>query len=215
MSRLSMVNVNPIGPSHGLRLLFERAAQGPLPDWDVLELAASVCALEPGDLVFDQGVEHPHLYVVRSGLLKACYLMEDGTEWVKAVAYEGLVVASLTAFHEGGRTGFAVQAMEPSVLERVPYRVVRDLAQKHTAWALAIARLALEYVERRDQREWELLTLTPRARYQALVEKQPELIRRVPQKYLARMLGMTPVGLNRIVMRERRQNHKGAQGPGA
>lgn len=186
------------------RKLFETAAGGPLPEWERFAGRIVVQSFEPGEVVFRQNADHPYMHIVRQGLLKACYLTENGTEWVKGVAYEGIIVASLPAFRRGGRTAFAVDAIEHSILERIDYALLRELSLRHLPWSIAVSNIAIEYIERRDRREWELLTLTPRQRYLAFRAANPGLEERIPQKYLARMLGMTPVGLNRIVSRERR-----------
>jgi hypothetical protein len=49
------------------------------------------------------------------------------------------------------------------------------------------------------ERERDLLTLTPRDLYAKLAASAPPWLPRVPQKDLAAYLGVTPVGLNRIV----------------
>ena len=38
----------------------------------------------------------------------------------------------------------------------------------------------------------------PQQRYEALLREQPEIIRRIPQHYIASYLGITPVSLSRI-----------------
>jgi DNA-binding MarR family transcriptional regulator len=63
--------------------------------------------------------------------------------------------------------------------------------------------MAMVLATRKERREWELLTLGPEARYISFKNAYPELERRIPQKDLARHLGLTPVGLNRIVRRVR------------
>lgn len=52
-------------------------------------------------------------------------------------------------------------------------------------------------------RAYQLLFLsriknTPRQRYEELLQERPDIIRRVPQHYIASYLGMTPVSLSRI-----------------
>lgn len=39
---------------------------------------------------------------------------------------------------------------------------------------------------------------TPKERYDDLIKKQPEIIQRIPQYYIASFLGVTPVSLSRI-----------------
>ena len=40
--------------------------------------------------------------------------------------------------------------------------------------------------------------LTPEERYQELISSNPTLINRVPDKYIANIIGITPVSLSRI-----------------
>lgn len=192
------------------RELLGPAACGPLPDWPQVADALAIQRVEIGGAVFLQDVEHPFVYAVQTGLLKLCYLREDGTEWIKSFASEGRFFASIAALQPKGRTSFMVTAIEDSVLERLDYRLLAGLAQKHLAWSRALHAMTMIFAARKEARERELLMLKAEERYEAFCSAEPALTKRIPQKDLARHLGLTPVGLNRIVMRLRRR--KG--GPG-
>jgi len=184
--------------------LLESIVDTTLPEWPRVADAIAVRTLEPGGTVFLQDVEHPFVYAVNEGLLKLCYLSEDGTEWVKSFAHEGRFFASIAALQPNGRTTFTVTAIEASTIERVDYRLLSSLAQRHLVWSQALHAMTLIFAARKEQRERELLTLDPQNRYLAFCAAHHDLERRIPQKDLARHLGVTPVGLNRIVMRLRR-----------
>jgi DNA-binding MarR family transcriptional regulator len=55
-----------------------------------------------------------------------------------------------------------------------------------------------DYAIRKEWRERDLLTLSPEQRLQAFLDREGHLAQRVPQKDLARHLGVTPVSLSRI-----------------
>lgn len=186
------------------RDLLESAVGSPLPDWSRIALAQSIRRIEAGGTVFLQDEEHPFVYAVQTGLLKLSYLSEDGTEWVKSFASEGRFFASIAALQPGGRTTFMVCAIEDSVLERLDYRLLERLAEQHLAWSRALHALTMIFAARKEARERDLLTLKAEERYLAFQSAEPGLAKRIPQKDLARHLGVTPVGLNRIVMRLRR-----------
>ena len=186
-----------------LRTLMESIADGALPQSQALEQQISLRLLDAGEAVFMQGVVHPQLYAVRKGLIKLCYLGDDGSEWIKSFVPEGRFFASITALEPGGRTSFMATALEASVLERVDHGVLLDLATRHLPWSQSLRQLAMALAARKEQHEFELLALTPAQRYLAFVAANPDLEKRIPQKDLARHLGVTPVGLNRIVMRMR------------
>lgn len=187
-----------------LESLLTQAAAGPLPEWPRVAEAVTVRRVAAGRAVFLQDVEHPFVHAVQQGVLKLSYLSEDGTEWIKSFAREGRFFASLAALAPGGRTSFMVSALEDAVLESVDYRLLATLAGRHLAWARALQALTMVYAARKEARERDLLTLKAEARYLRFCAAEPELVRRIPQKDLARHLGLTPVGLNRIVMRLRR-----------
>jgi CRP-like cAMP-binding protein len=73
-------------------------------------------------------------------------------------------------------------------------------------WANVVRRALLIFARRKEkrERERELLTLRPEQRYRAFMAETPGLEERIPQRDLARHLGLTPVGLNRIVARVKR-----------
>lgn len=192
-------------------LLTQAAAGQALPDWHRVAHTLTLHHVQAGGTVFlQQEAQHPYVYAVRSGLLKLCYLAEDGTEWVKSFASEGRFFASIAALQPGGRTSFMVTAIEDTLLERLDHRLLDDLARQHLAWSRALQALTLVFAARKEARERDLLTLSAEDRYRAFRAAEPALAPRIPQKDLARHLGVTPVGLNRIVMRLRRR--EGGQG---
>ena len=198
MSSLTQVNL----PS-AAKTLLETGSGGPLPEWDLAQNALQVRNFEAGGTVFLQNMAHPYVYVVRSGLVKLSYLDEDGDEWIKSFAHEGRFFGSMAALEPHGRTSFMVTALEPCTVEQVDYRVLANLATLHLPWSRALHAMAMVLATRKEKREWELLTLGPEARYISFKDADPALERRIPQKDLARYLGLTPVGLNRIVKRVR------------
>jgi CRP-like cAMP-binding protein len=204
MSSLTEVNRGPDAPGVLLQL-FETAAGGPLPEWDRVAIEVDCPEIPAGGTVFDQDIVHPYLYAVRQGLVKLCYLNEEGDEWIKSFSEEGRFFASIAALQPAGRTSFLAVAMEKTRLERLAYKTLAGLANRHMAWARAVQNMTLLFAARMEARERALLTLTPEGRYRAFVAESPVLARRVPQKDLARYLGLTPVGLNRIVSRVRSQ----------
>lgn len=184
--------------------LLENAAGGPLPEWSLVAEAITLRSVATGGTVFLQDAEHPYVYAVRSGLVKLCYLGEDGSEWIKSFADEGRFFASIAALQPAGRTSFMAGAIEDTLLERIDHRLLAGLSARHLAWSQALQAMTMLFAARKEQRERELLTLSAENRYRAFAAAHAGLLQRIPQKDLARHLGVTPVGLNRIVMRVRR-----------
>jgi len=172
-----------------------------LPDFNTLAAAIEVTHLAERQSAFRAGDTCPRIFIVRSGLLKQLYIKEDGSEWIKSFTGAGDLFACLEALAPGGRTSFASTAIEPSVVESIDFSRVERLGEQHVAWQKAI-RLAFQYLaELKVRRERDLLMLSAQELYRKFATESPALARRVPQKDLAAFLGVTPVGLNRIIRR--------------
>jgi len=154
--------------------------------------------LDKGQVLFDVGQPHPYLYVVRRGCLKLLYRGADGEEWVQDFVAEGAFFCSLTALVTGGLSSYACEAVEPCELERVHYPWLEATAALKLVWQQALLTGWKDYATRKELRERDLLTLNPTQRYEAFVRSHPGLAQRVPQKDLARYLGVTAVSLSRI-----------------
>jgi CRP-like cAMP-binding protein len=144
------------------------------------------------------------VYVVCRGLLKLHYLQADGDEWIKSFSAEGMFFGSLSALQPGGLASFGVTALEDCELERLDYRELETLAERHPAWMAALYRAMRQFAALKEQREFELLALTPAERYAEFLRSQPGLAERLAQKDLARYLGITPVSLSRLRGRSKR-----------
>jgi CRP/FNR family transcriptional regulator, anaerobic regulatory protein len=190
-------------PALASRLLFEWFARGPLPHWHDFAGHILTRTIAPGAPVFLQGAEHPFAYVVRRGLVKNVYVREGGEEWIKSFIPESRFFASISALEPGGSTTFSAIAVEHSELERIPFEILAKFAETNLTWANMLRGAVMAVATGKEQREREFLTLTAELRYRQFVADNPDLMLRLTQKDLAAYLGVTPVGLNRIVRRIR------------
>lgn len=180
----------------------ETAAGLSLPGLDRLLGAVRVRSIAERQAAFHEDEVCPRLFVVRSGLFKQLYTKDEGTEWIKSFAREGEAFACPMAV-AGHRTTFASVAIEPSVVEVIEWRDVEVLGAGDLGWQRAIRFAYQRLAELKVRRERDLLMLTAEQLYRQFAASSPELLNRVAQKDLAAFLGVTAVGLNRIVKRVR------------
>ena len=191
------------GHAHATQALFAALGEPALPAWADFARSVQVHRAAAGAPVFAQGVADARIHVLRSGWVKLHYFGEQGQEWIKSFLAEGDFFASLSAWESNGRTSFAATAMADCEMESFESAALRSLADRHLPWARVMHRALLQFARSKEQRERELLTLSAQARYVLLQEQAPALLVRVRQKDLAQYLGVTPVGLSRIVSRVR------------
>lgn len=191
--------------SHSTRAVLEQLAQAPLPEWEALASATQVRQLQPGEALFHTGEAQPRVFVVNRGLIKMVYETAGGDAWVKGFAPAGLCFASLTALQPGGVTSYAALAEGgPCTVEQIDHAALEALAAHHSLWQRALSNAYRLYGQRKEQREMELLTLSPEERYLRFLQQHPQIAAQVRQRDIASYVRVTPVALSRIKARMRR-----------
>ncbi|MDE2427662.1 MAG: Crp/Fnr family transcriptional regulator, partial [Burkholderiales bacterium] len=179
-------------PLQQTRALMERAAGCALPGWDIVESGLQLRHVERGAEIFAVGEWQPYVYVVRSGIAKLTYLGEGGQERVKSFIGEGDFFACPSVLIAGLKTDYFASAIEDCTIEQLDYSKLRNLMEIYPAWQKAIRQLLEWHIVRKEQRERELLTMTPEQRYQAFLTSYPQLSSRIQLRDVAHYLGVTP-----------------------
>lgn len=133
-------------------------------------------------------------------------MQPNGREAIKSLLLEGDLFGSVRALEPGGRTSFAAIALEDCHAWRIAFAALEAAAAQHPAWQRLLTRAFRQLAWRKEERERELLTLTPAQRYERLLETRPAIVGRVSQADLALFLGLVqrPAG-QRVCAGARRQ----------
>jgi CRP-like cAMP-binding protein len=156
-----------------------------------------------GEHIFMQGDLDKSFYFVQSGLLKAYYTAEDGKESVKSFLLPNDIIGSLTSTYSAGSCSFSLVCLEPVTLQKIPFEVLYEYSKKDLEIANTMIELLLHVAMKKERREFEFLCLSAEKRYRKIAETSPAILKKVTQNDLARYLGITPVGLSRIIKRTR------------
>ncbi|MGV3503466.1 MAG: Crp/Fnr family transcriptional regulator [Adhaeribacter sp.] len=129
------------------------------------------------------------------------FFVKDGNEISNYFCFQGEMVSSYQSFLTRTPSFPAVQAMEDATLICFSHAGLQQLlANPMLALKMErFGRLVAEYlICCYEQRVTSIMTQTPEERYRELLSKQPDLLQRIPQHYVANYLGITPVSLSRI-----------------
>ncbi len=137
------------------------------------------------------------IFFVRQGALRISF-DSKGKDVTLQFFFENEMVASFDSFMNRRESPIAIKAIEPSTLTILGKNgfeiLLRDFPEMKD--------ILFEIVSRRFAHYSRLLLSylrnNPRERYLELLEENPEVVRRVPQQYIASFLGITPVSLSRI-----------------
>ncbi len=159
--------------------------------------AAERLSVPARTLLLEEGRVADRLYLIRKGCLRL-FFCNDGKEVTFQFFFEGDFVASFDSLHKRQPSLFSLESIEAAELSAIKredfYALVERVPALRRAWEEKL-------IER--FRVYQLLFLsriknTPRQRYEELLKEHPDIVRRVPQHYIASYLGITPVSLSRI-----------------
>ncbi|AOT08318.1 Crp/Fnr family transcriptional regulator [Pseudoalteromonas luteoviolacea] len=158
----------------------------------------TVLEIEKGRQVFAQGELCEYVYLVKTGLLKAFYLTDDGKETIKSFIQPGSIIGSLNAAHCKVPSTFSLQALAHCKLVQIPFNELLELSKESLSISQEFINILLSLSLKKERREFELLTLSASQRFNNLCNADPDLVKKLTQNDIARYLGITPVALSRI-----------------
>jgi CRP-like cAMP-binding protein len=165
--------------------------------YDIFKLAHTR-KLAAGDIYIAEGATHKKLAYIRKGLIRAYYLKENGDEFTLLLQWEGKFIASHDAIIHQRPSRFIYQALEDTVLMEVDYEKALPVLNNNPRLSSTQASFLRGMLAESMARVESFILLSAEERYQQLVREKPDIVNRVPDKYLATLLGITPVSLSRI-----------------
>jgi CRP-like cAMP-binding protein len=157
-------------------------------NWEVLKDSFVVNEIAPKIILLHEGETAKYVFYIRKGCLRM-WFNKDGKDITTQFFFEGQPVASIDSFM-GNRPGlFNIETVEPSVIISISKDAFLKLQDVYPGFRESFQ----EYLFQRFRNYAELFLSrirdTPKERYDDLVKNHPEVIKRVPQHYIASYLG--------------------------
>ena len=135
---------------------------------------------------------------VCKGFLRSFYVDDNGEDHTLHFAMEDWWITDSTSFMLRVPATRNIVAMENAVLVQISKSNIDQLYTDIPAFERFWRILNQNACMAQDQRILNAISMTGTERYHALIEKYPTLEQRMPQKYIASYLGITPVFLSQI-----------------
>jgi len=114
------------------------------------------------------------------------------------ISFEGQMILSQESFHSRQPSEYFVETIEPTSLVSITYDDLESVYSR-SARMEHLARLLITYaMVIKDRWQMQLVKMTPRERFLHFVTRNPELMQRVPQKFLASYLNIKPETFSRF-----------------
>jgi CRP-like cAMP-binding protein len=148
-------------------------------------------------LLVKAGEMEEYLNFTVKGLTRM-YFYKNKTEVITNIAKEGEIISSSSSFLSSSPSNYYVETLEPSTFLSIS-RQQLEAAYKESPSIERLGRLMTTYfVLQKEAWELECMRLDTRERFLRFVGNNPELLLRVPQKYLASYLNMKPETFSRL-----------------
>jgi CRP-like cAMP-binding protein len=148
-------------------------------------------------LLVKEGALAKKLFYIEKGCCRV-WFNNDGKDVTYQFLFEGNFASSFETIISGTVSWYSVETLEPTVVYSVGIEDFKKRMELHPH----IKAFYNQYVERRLVFYQKLFVShikdNPEQRYRELLAQHPEIILRVPQRYIASFLGITSVSLSRI-----------------
>lgn len=173
----------------------------PIPEeeWLYLESITHERKVPKGEIILKAGDPATTFCFIKEGFMRMYYIDKAGNEFTKTFRDKFDIASPYAEMLQGINSRIYIQALEDSVIVTLKYQEFIDLFQRNVCWNNIGRKFAEKFFVVKERREWELLTLDAKERYEIFLEEYPGYSQKIPQFHIASYLGITPVSLSRIV----------------
>jgi CRP-like cAMP-binding protein len=156
-------------------------------------------SIEKGEILIREGSTDDDVFFIRNGLVRCYYTDENANEITFQLYPETHVFGNVHSIFFNEPSRFSYQTLERTKVYKIDFGSFNDMVSKNPGLLEFNRRyLVNRIINQLYQRVESLVLLSPEERYQKYVKDYPNLINRAPDKYIANILGITPVSLSRI-----------------
>ena len=152
-----------------------------------------------GTRLYQEGKRIEDCYFLCDGIIRVYYHDSDGaeiTEWL--ISKSGALIFPNYSIDNDPFAKTSAETLTDCELIHIPLEALMEVSRGYPEIDRIRFRMLLRALEGQNELRRNLTHRLPAERYAWLAENRPELVERVPQKYIASFLGMTPVSLSRI-----------------
>lgn len=166
-------------------------------DWDIILTKLVRQEFPKKHILSTAGQTENYLNFIESGVARF-YIPKEENDVTFNIVFDTGFLSAYDSFLTQTPSTYNIETLTDTVLWRMTYNDLQAI-YKETEFGNVIGRQAGEELFlKKQKRELELLNLTAEQRYINLFSEQPQLLQKVPLKYIASFIGVTPQGLSRI-----------------
>ncbi|MFK5893327.1 MAG: Crp/Fnr family transcriptional regulator [Pseudomonadota bacterium] len=174
-------------------------------EWIALSNLLSVVEYKKGSIIYNEGDIHDKIYFINHGIIRSYLIDINGNDFTWYIHYSGdgsniknIFVTDYASFTRQKQSKLLFEVIKDVELISIGYSSINNLYSLSEKWQKFGRLMAENAYYLTQQRTLSLLTETADIRYKRLLKESPDLLKQVPQYYIASFLGITPQSLSRI-----------------
>jgi CRP/FNR family transcriptional regulator, anaerobic regulatory protein len=165
---------------------------------DTIWSVVKVTEYPQGSFILKEGDVCSRVSIIAKGLLRSYYINDTGKEITSRFMDEGSIVTSWMSFYSRTPGNEFIEAMEDSTLLCLEYDSLQQLYNTCPEFNI-IGRKQVEHAFFLSEQRTQMLRMRrAEDKYRLFFENHPNLLKRIPLKYVATYLGMTEETFSRV-----------------
>ena len=163
---------------------------------EIIQLSEKKITINRNEFLKVKGSIDTNLYYVVSGSLRI-YVLDQEEERIIRFGYKENIIVSLDSFLTGKPSDLYIQAIKKTLVQVVTKEQLDSFlaeSQNQNLWTTILEGLVVQQLER----EMDILTSSPKERYERVLKRSPQLFQEIPNRYIANYLRMSAETLSRL-----------------
>lgn len=163
----------------------------------IKELYEKTLIIERNQFLKVKGSIDTNIYFVENGSLRI-FILDNLEEQIIRFGYSNNLIVSLDSFLTEKPSDFYIQAIKKTTVRVIPKSIFMDFIsqsdENKVLWTKILEDLIIQQIER----EKDILTSSPKERYNRVLKRSPQLFQEIPNRHIANYLRMSPETLSRL-----------------
>ena len=181
-----------------LRQIYKFGKELSIEDAGVLIQSAKSKSFKKKEVIIEEGALKNDVYFIRSGLVRAYCISDKGDEITFGLIAENQILTNIDIILFDQPSRFYYECIEDTKTFSIDFDKVQNIIEHNPKLERNRKFFARNAMKKMLQRLETFVLMNAEERYEDFIKNNPTLSNRVPDKYLANVLGITPVSLSRI-----------------
>lgn len=181
-----------------LRRLYRFGKEITLKEAQLLIRSSKTISIKKRETFIEYGSRDATVYYIAKGLVRVYGINDEGEEVTFKLIPEHNIVVNADIVLNKQPSRFYYESLEDTRFYAIDYDLLQSVVSNHPKLEANRKFILLRLLKQAQDRVESFVLLSPEKRYLKFIEEHPDLTNRVQDKYIAHVLGITPVSLSRI-----------------